>query len=180
MTVTEAQVQPLPPVSPALAERGVALRRERQEDRDFLVFLFISTRWEELMATGWTDEEKIGFLSQQFQFQDAHYSRYYAETARGIVEENGQPIGRLYLYRSPSDHRIVDVSLIPAARNRGIGEALLRLVHDEAKEVPVKVSIHVEHFNPARRLYERLGFGEVSRDGVYAKMEWYPEGAPRD
>ena len=35
--------------------------------------------------------------------------------------------------------------------------------------------IHVERFNPALRLYERLGFHPIADRGVYLFMEW---GAP--
>ncbi len=37
-----------------------------------------------------------------------------------------------------------------------------------------RVSIHVEHDNPARRLYDRLGFQHVDTNGVYHLMEWRP------
>jgi len=40
------------------------------------------------------------------------------------------------------------------------------------------VVLHVEHNNPARRLYDRLGFQPVSSDEVYVRMEWRaPEAA---
>ena len=32
--------------------------------------------------------------------------------------------------------------------------------------------IHVERFNPALRLYERLGFHPIADRGVYLFMEW--------
>jgi hypothetical protein len=32
--------------------------------------------------------------------------------------------------------------------------------------------IHVERFNPALRLYERLGFRQVEDKGVYLFLEW--------
>jgi predicted GNAT family acetyltransferase len=44
----------------------------------------------------------------------------------------------------------------------------------EAVEVGKRVSIHVEHMNPAMRLYTRLGFRPVEERGVYVLMEWTP------
>jgi hypothetical protein len=35
-----------------------------------------------------------------------------------------------------------------------------------------KPRIHVERFNPALRLYERLGFRPIEDKGVYLFMEW--------
>ena len=37
------------------------------------------------------------------------------------------------------------------------------------------VRIHVEKFNPALRLYRRLGFTEIEDKGIYLFMEWQPE-----
>ena len=71
-----------------------------------------------------------------------------------------------------SDIRIVDISPLPEHRGQGVGTALLERVFAEAGAKGWSVSIHVEHFNPARALYDRLGFRELSRDGVYALMEW--------
>ena len=39
------------------------------------------------------------------------------------------------------------------------------------------VRLHVEPSNPARRLYERLGFTRIADQGLYWLMEWSPPGA---
>ena len=36
------------------------------------------------------------------------------------------------------------------------------------------VHMHVERFNPARRLYDRLGFRQIADQGVYLQLEWKP------
>jgi hypothetical protein len=38
------------------------------------------------------------------------------------------------------------------------------------------VRIHVERYNPALRLYERLGFRRIADGGIYFLMEWTPPG----
>jgi ribosomal protein S18 acetylase RimI-like enzyme len=38
------------------------------------------------------------------------------------------------------------------------------------------VRIHVEHRNPAKRLYERLGFRPAADRGYYLLMERAPDG----
>ncbi len=35
--------------------------------------------------------------------------------------------------------------------------------------------IHVERFNPALMLYERLGFRQIADRGVYLFLEWAPD-----
>jgi hypothetical protein len=36
------------------------------------------------------------------------------------------------------------------------------------------MEIHVEKFNPAMRLYRRLGFVTAEEQGVYERMRWMP------
>jgi ribosomal protein S18 acetylase RimI-like enzyme len=55
-----------------------------------------------------------------------------------------------------------------------LGEALLRDLLDEGRELGTPVRIHVEKFNPAMRLYLRLGFTIVEDRGLYQFMEWRP------
>ena len=44
----------------------------------------------------------------------------------------GEDIGRLYIERWPSQHRIIDIAFLPDHRGRGFGTALLRDLIDEA------------------------------------------------
>jgi ribosomal protein S18 acetylase RimI-like enzyme len=91
--------------------------------------------------------------------------------------QEGEAIGRLYLAEWGSEIRIVDISLVPENRGRGLGEALLRDVQADAASRGKAVSIHVEKFNPARRLYDRLGFAVIEDKGIYDLMMWRPDGA---
>ena len=68
--------------------------------------------------------------------------------------------------------RIVDIALLPDYCNRGIGTSLLRGLQSEAAAAGKPLRIHVERFNPALRLYERLGFHPIADRGVYLFMEW--------
>jgi hypothetical protein len=49
---------------------------------------------------------------------------------------------------------------------------LLRAFQAEAAASGKPLRIHVERFNPALRLYERLGFRQIENRGVYLFMEW--------
>jgi ribosomal protein S18 acetylase RimI-like enzyme len=153
----------------------VTLRPIRDEDRDFLRRLYASTREEELAeVTDWSAEQKDAFLTQQFEAQHHHYQTYYTEASFDLVLEHGDPIGRLYVSRWEREIRVVDVALVAEARGRGIGTALLHELFAEAERTGRTVSIHVERFNPALRLYRRLGFRELEENGPYFLMEWRP------
>lgn len=141
-------------------------------DLPFLAQVYASTRTEELALAPWSEAGKQAFLASQFQAQHAHYQRYYPDADWLVVSCDGNDIGRLYLERWPTQHRIIDIALLPAHRGRGFGEALLRDLMDEAAAAGRAVSIHVEKNNPAMRLYRRLGFATEEDKGVYDLMRW--------
>ncbi len=73
------------------------------------------------------------------------------------------PVGRLYLARLTDEIRIVDIAIMPEHRGRGIASRLLSPdVIAEAEAAGLPVRLHVEHWNRARHLYERLGFRTIA------------------
>jgi ribosomal protein S18 acetylase RimI-like enzyme len=138
--------------------------------------LYGSTRVEELEPTGWSDAEKQAFLRQQFEAQDRHYREHYPQASFQVIEVDGRPAGRLYVARGAREIRLMDVALLPQHRGRGVGSRLIRDLIEEGVRSARFVSIHVEVFNPARHLYERLGFRPREDRGVYVLMEWHPPG----
>jgi ribosomal protein S18 acetylase RimI-like enzyme len=161
---------------PALRAAGFGLRPQREEDYPFLQRLYDSVRWAEVEALEWPDETKRAFLDEQCRLQHTHYQTHYYDAEFLIVECGGEPVGRLYLFRGPQDHRIIDISLLAERRNGGVGSALLEAVQAEAAAAGKSVSIHVEKFNPAQALYRRLGFREIGESGPYWLMEWREAG----
>lgn len=155
----------------------VTLRPITDADLDFLHRLYATTREDELAQVDWTQEQKAAFVSQQFHAQHRYWQENYTNASWDVIELDGTPIGRLYVARWPNDIRIVDIALVPEQRGGGIGTGLLRELLAEGDASGRKVSIHVEIFNPARRLYERLGFVQAGDRGVYLLMERYPAAA---
>jgi GNAT superfamily N-acetyltransferase len=156
---------------------AVAFRPIQPDDEPFLYRLYASTREAELRPVPWTSEQKAAFLRQQFQAQHAFYQEQYRDTRFEVILRDGQPIGRLYVARWADEIRIVDIALLPEHRGGGIGTGILRDLLAEAAAAGKRVRIHVERLNPARRLYERLGFAPVEDKGVYVLMEWRPAGS---
>ena len=140
----------------------------------FLVELYASTREEELAHVAWDDGARRAFIEHQFAAQDAHYRGNYPGASLDVIEVDGIAAGRLYVHRGESDIRIMDIALAPSFRGRGIGTSLLRGLMDEADSSARKLSIHVEMNNPARSLYDRLGFEAAGEHGVYVLMERPP------
>ena len=150
----------------------------RPEDQEFLCRLYASTRVEELAMVDWPEHQKEAFLRMQFNAQHAYYQEHYAEASFQVVELDGKPVGRLYVQRWPDEIRLVDISLLPETRGFGLGSTLLRELMDEAEASARPLTIHVEKFNRALRLYERLGFRQAGDRGVYWFLKWSPSNTP--
>jgi ribosomal protein S18 acetylase RimI-like enzyme len=154
------------------SDASIGLRPIGQEDQPFLLALYSSTRQQELAVLPWDEAQKAAFLQMQFEAQHAQYQEHYAGASFDIILVGGQPAGRLYVKRGSEEFRIVDIALLPEFCNRGIGSTLLRQLQAEARAAGKPLTIHVERFNPALRLYERLGFRQIDDRGVYLFMEW--------
>ena len=156
---------------------AITLRPVVAGDAGFLRRLYGSTREAELAHLDWDDDQKDAFISSQFEAQRRSYEEHYRGAASDLIVVDGEPAGRLYVARGADEIRIVDIALLPAYRNRGIGSQLLGALLDEAAVADKQVTMHVERFNPALRLYERLGFVLVEDKGVHLFLEWRPPAA---
>lgn len=151
---------------------SLTLRPARPEDEPFLRALYATTRAAELALVPWPEAQKQAFVAMQFTAQDRHYRSHYPAARFDVVEGDGAPIGRLYVERSVQEIRLLDITLAPARRGAGIGGALLDALLAEARAAGCAVQLHVEPTNPARRLYERLGFRACEEAAPYLRMEW--------
>ncbi len=152
----------------------ITLRPIEPGDEAFLYRVYASTREAELALVNWDDTQKETFLRMQFNAQHSHYQSYYPDASFLIILSDGQPVGRLYVDRWPDQIRVVDIAVLPEYRNAGIGTALLKDLIAEGAMSGKPVTIHVEQYNPALRLYERLGFTRIGERGVYYLMECRP------
>ena len=99
-----------------------------------------------------------------------------------VVEEpDGAGLGAAWLRYFPADDPSygfvaadvpeLSIGVDPSARGRGLGTRLCRRLLDAARARGIRqVSLSVEKANPARGLYERLGFRTVRDDGDAVTM----------
>lgn len=154
----------------------IRFRPIQAEDEGLLRKIYASTRMEELAQVDWPQEQKDAFLNQQFLAQHDYYLKVYPDAFYWIIILGEQAVGRLYLHHGDTSHRIIDIALLPEFRNQGIGAFILQRIIKEAFAEGKSVSIHVEHFNPALHLYERIGFKHIDTfNSVYYLMECTPE-----
>jgi ribosomal protein S18 acetylase RimI-like enzyme len=151
---------------------GICLREELPEDREFALELYASARAAEMARVPWPDAQKDAFLRMQCQLQSRHYREHHPGAAYRIVVCQGRDIGRIYVDRRAGEINLMEITLLPQWRGRGIGGTLVSELQEEARAAGAAVSLYVESENPARRLYRRMGFRVVGEDGVYLRMEW--------
>ena len=156
----------------ALAAQGVSLRPIVAEDRLFLEHLYRSVRWDEFAPTGWSDETKTAFLASQFDFQRRHYEAAFPGADYLIIQHADAPIGRIYVDRGGRALWLVEISLLPEWRGKGIGAALLAMLQSEAASGGFEgVRLSVDPANPARRLYARMGFVEAPPESEFGEAQ---------
>ena len=143
---------------------------------DFFFKVYAGTRREEVAAWGWGTAEQEAFLRLQFDLQQRAYSFQYPGADHSVILHDCHPVGRLIVDRTGSEIHLIDLALLPAYRNAGLGAALVRLLQAEAAEQARPVRLQVMKGNPARRLYERLGFRLSGENETHAALVWCPEG----
>jgi len=170
-----------------MQNQALSIRPANPADEPFLYALYASTRAAELASWGWDAALQTQFLQLQFRAQQQHYAAY-PNPVHWILEHqapNGQipaaalgtqqlvqPIGRVLLSFCSDEIRLVDISLLPEFRSRGLGAALVGWVQAQARAEGKALRLHVAPENRARNLYERLGFQIIEDRQSHLFMEW--------
>lgn len=163
-----------------LRPAGLGLRPIQHADAAFLSELYAVGRAAELAVVPWSVQQKRDFLLQQFELQHAHYEAHYPGADRLLIEFHGQAVGRVYVYRSPGDLRLMDIALMPDWQRRGIGGSLLRELIEESEATGATITLHVEANNPALEWYLKLGFVHREDRGVYQFLARSPKACGND
>ena len=143
-----------------------------EKDQQFVSKVYRRTREKELPFAYLPEEQKSGLLLMQLEAQLADYERNYIGAKRQIILYNEERVGYIYTWDSKREIRILDISLLPEFQGNGIGGTILNDILKTGKQQHKKVSLHVALGNPAKRLYERLGFVKISDNFTHEYMEY--------
>jgi len=148
----------------------LSLRPFNDEDMPFLFAAYASAREGEKALFGWPDAQWNAFLHMQFGLQHTQYMRNYNNPSFDIIVCNSESAGRLYVDRTHSEIRVIDIVVMPAFRRQGIAAHFLAELIHESEASGVALSLHVEHDNPIMGYYRRLGFEFRADREVYQFM----------
>ena len=157
----------------------IALREADSADNESLLRVYAATRAAEMGVAGWDDATRLAFVRMQFDMQQRSYRMQFPAARCQVIECDGVTAGRLWLNRAGRDIRILDIALLPQYRAQGIGRFCLKSVLAEAQPGGGSVRLSVDADNPARRLYERLGFVLTGGGPLRLAMEWSPVATPQ-
>jgi len=142
---------------PTLSSPSTVRRKAEQQDVPFLLQLRTRALVPHEAAAGIARSS-----AQQLDRVLAHF-----ESAE-VLELDRHPIGVVKVIREPSQWKLLQLQLLPEHQRNGIGTQVVQSVLHQAKLAQVPVVLTVLKSNPAKRLYERLGFRVVGeREDVY-------------
>ncbi|HYD78748.1 MAG TPA: GNAT family N-acetyltransferase [Paucimonas sp.] len=142
---------------------AIQLRAADETDIPFLMVLRERTMRLHLENSGleYESEEQLTRVTASF------------EHAR-IVQINGVDAGLLKLHRDGNPWYLHQIQIAPEFQGKGHGEAVVRTILAEAAAAGVGVELYVLKVNPARRLYEKLGFRVFDEDELEYRMRTHP------
>jgi GNAT superfamily N-acetyltransferase len=147
------------------SEAVLTLRRATARDADFAFQVLKETMQEYAIATWgtwWEDESRRETVEQ-------------VSTGRtDVIELDHVPIGVLLVDRFETHIQLVQLYIAKEFQRRGFGTQLLKRLFEVARGSNLPIRLRVLAVNPARSLYERLGFVLVETTPERLFMEWAP------
>ena len=132
------------------------IRPETDQDEAFLDRLFVACS----PLAAFLPEP---VLRQQAAMQRRAHTSSSPQAMRRIVLVGTDPVARMVIdWAHPSYTHGVDIAVMPQSRKTGVGWHLLQAWIEAADRIAKPCRLEVLTNNPARKIYTRLGFREIS------------------
>lgn len=141
---------------------NIALRPVTLDDRLFIESLYFETQRPII-------EELFGWRGDDFERQ--RFAEWYDAANTAIITVDDQRAGWLTVSRRPDAIHLDQIYVSMVWQNHGIGSFLIRQLIEEAQATKAPLKLSTAKINPARSLYERLGFRVVGESGFKVCME---------
>ena len=145
---------------PAHMARHINLHQAKAEHYDFALHLYLLTMRLYLQELGVWDEQQ----------QRASFATQWKREEVRIISVDGKDVGWLQVADLPTEIRLQKFFVSPQYQRSGIGSEVLGNLLATWRSTGKKIVLKVLKNNPARRLYERLGFSVVAEAGVTFRM----------
>ncbi len=183
------------PILQELAIDELTLRHSSQADASFLFALFSEIKSAELAPLHLNPQQMAPLLDMQYRASRASASSQYPDALETVIcLPDGTRVGRLVFDPQTHRWRIIDLGILASHRNRAIGSKVISACQFACGRRHIGLQLSVFFQNPARRLYERLGFrlmapnhgkhestgaiGLDSSEAAFLEMEWKAEIPP--
>lgn len=147
-----------------MSPEAVTLRPALTSDELFLLELRKLTMTEHLERVGEPTDDETHYRRIRARYGDAN-----------IICQGAARIGLLKVRRDADEWVLVQFQVLPSYQGQGIGKRVVRALLEQARQAQRPVRLSVLKGNPARRLYERLGFQPTSETDHDSALIWRPE-----
>jgi ribosomal protein S18 acetylase RimI-like enzyme len=107
------------------------------------------------------------------QREESQFRNQLDLSAAQVIRRNNLEVGFLMAPIQDGARWIHTICIVPEHQNRGIGTEVIRSVIAEADAQKIPLYLNVLKVNPARRLYERLGFVVIEETKHHFRMKFH-------
>ncbi len=140
--------------------RGLTLRPATEEDEEFC-YLVLKTTMRSYVDQIWGWDES---------WQRTYFRSRFDPDQNEVIVLDGVDVGVFSVEEREDELFISRLYILPAYQRQGIGTYLLQSVLDKGKALGLPVRLQVLVNNPARHLYERLGFRSTGETATHVVM----------
>ena len=154
---------------------SIAYLRQCTEADEAFVYDVFCTTWESEVAALPNQNLAQHVLRIQHIAQERRFAGRFPDHQRYVVKEGDQPVGRLYVDETGPVLQVIDLTLMPRVRDRGLGTRIFQDLMAYAESRGLTVRLRIERRNErATMLWTGLGFELVSMDDLDNFFEWVP------
>ena len=138
----------------------IGFRPALDNDIDFLYALHVATMKEYVDKT-WSWNEI---------YQETRFKKNYVPAEIQIITLDAQAVGMISLEERHEDIFLRVIEIHPMYQRRGLGTTIIQKIIDDASDQRKPVRLQVLKVNPAKRLYDRLGFAVTEETSTHYIM----------
>jgi ribosomal protein S18 acetylase RimI-like enzyme len=139
----------------------ITTRKATDDDKAFLWHLIVASMRQYVeQVYGWDDITQYGYFENGFQPEVIQ-----------IIQYDRQDVGMFVLQEHVENWFLSRIEILPEYQQKGIGSTIIQRMIDDVVVTNKPFRLQVFKVNPARRLYERLGFVKTGESKTHIQME---------